>query len=66
MPLLILNNYRFLLLIRMDKGLRKLMIIPYSPIHLLKCNNMGYHIRSSGTDRWNMLYVRNAKKLDII
>ncbi len=36
---------------RMDTGLRKLINLPYSPISFRNCNNMGYHIRSSGTSR---------------
>lgn len=54
------------LLDRLDKGLRKLINLPYSPISFRNCNNMGYHILSSGTSRWNLLYVRNTKKLIIV
>lgn len=46
---------------RLDKGLRKLINLPYSPISFRNCNNMGYHILSSGTSRWNLLYVKIQK-----
>ena len=46
---------------RLDKGLIKLIKLHYSLIHFRICNNMGYHIRSSGTSE-SMLYVRNANK----